>query len=67
MKEKGMSLEHFSRITNDPCIMGGKPCIRGMRLTVKRILFQIGMGEMIEELLVDYPYLLISIEKIMKR
>jgi len=52
-----MPLEHFNRITNDPGIMGGKPCIRGMRLTVGRILSQIGAGETIEELLVDYPYL----------
>ena len=28
-----MPLEHFDRITNDPGIMGGKSCIRGMRLT----------------------------------
>jgi len=52
-----MPLEHFNRITNDPGIMGGKSCIRGMRITVGRILSQIGAGETIEELLVDYPYL----------
>ena len=52
-----MTFEHFDRITQDPGIMGGKPCIRGMRLTVGRILSQIGVGETIEELLVDYPYL----------
>jgi len=52
-----MPLEHFDRITNDPGIMGGKSCIRGMRITVGRILSQIGAGETIEELLVDYPYL----------
>jgi len=50
-------LKHFDRITQDPDVMGGKPCIRGMRLTVGRILSQIGTGETIEELLVDYPYL----------
>ena len=37
--------------------MGGKACIRGMRVTVSRILSQIGAGETIDELLVDYPYL----------
>jgi len=37
--------------------MGGKPCVRGMRLTVGRVLSQIGAGETIEELLDDYPYL----------
>ena len=52
-----MTLEHFDRITQDPDVMGGKPCIRGMRLTVGRILSQIGAGETIEELLIDYPYL----------
>jgi uncharacterized protein (DUF433 family) len=52
-----MTLEHFDRITQDPGVMGGKPCIRGMRLTVGRVLSQIGAGETIEELLVDYPYL----------
>jgi uncharacterized protein (DUF433 family) len=52
-----MKLEHFDRITQDPGVMGGKPCIRGMRLTVGRILSQIGAGETIEELLIDYPYL----------
>ena len=52
-----MTLEHFDRITQDPAVMGGKPCIRGMRLTVGRILSQIGAGESIEELLIDYPYL----------
>ena len=50
-------LKHFDRITQDPGVMGGKPCIRSMRLTVGRILSQIGEGETIEELLVDYPYL----------
>ena len=52
-----MTLTNFDRITQDPGIMGGKPCIRGMRITVGRILSQIGAGETIEELLVDYPYL----------
>jgi uncharacterized protein (DUF433 family) len=52
-----MELEHFDRITQDPGVMGGKPCIRGMRLTVGRILSQIGSGETIGELLIDYPYL----------
>jgi uncharacterized protein (DUF433 family) len=52
-----MTLDHFDRITQDPGTMGGKPCIRGMRLTVGRILSQIGAGETIDELLIDYPYL----------
>jgi len=52
-----MTLENFDRITQDPYVMGGKPCIRGMRLTVGRILSQIGAGETFDELLIDYPYL----------
>jgi len=56
-QENNMTLEHFDRITQDPGVMGGKPCIRGMRLTVGRILSQIGAGESMDELLIDYPYL----------
>jgi uncharacterized protein (DUF433 family) len=47
----------FSRITQDPAVMGGKPCIRGMRVTVGMIVGQIGAGRTINELLSDYPYL----------
>ena len=37
--------------------MGGKPCIRGMRVTVGMIVGQIGAGHSIEDILADYPYL----------
>ena len=37
--------------------MGGKACIRGMRVTVGMIVGQIGSGRTIDELLADYPYL----------
>ncbi len=37
--------------------MGGKPCIRGMRVTVGMIVGQIGAGRTIDEILSDYPYL----------
>ncbi|MGH8162511.1 MAG: DUF433 domain-containing protein [Gammaproteobacteria bacterium] len=47
----------FHRIVQDPAIMGGKPCIRGRRVTVGMIVGQIGAGRSIEELLEDYPYL----------
>ena len=47
----------FDRITRDPAVMGGRPCIRGMRVTVGMIVGQIGAGITIDELLVDYPYL----------
>ena len=52
-----MTIEHFDRITQDPAVMGGKPCIRGMRVTVGMIVGQIGEGVSIEELLSDYPYI----------
>jgi uncharacterized protein (DUF433 family) len=37
--------------------MGGKPCIRGMRVTVGMIVGQIGAGRSVDDLLADYPYL----------
>jgi uncharacterized protein (DUF433 family) len=47
----------FSRITQNPAVMGGKPCVRGLRVTVGMIVAQIGAGQTIEQLLADYPYL----------
>ncbi len=47
----------LDRITQQPDVMGGKACIRGMRVTVGMIVSQIGAGHTIEEILVDYPYL----------
>ena len=52
-----MFSENLDRITQNPAVMGGKPCIRGMRVTVGMIVGQIGSGLSIEELLSDYPYL----------
>jgi len=49
--------ETFDRITLNPAVMGGKPCIRGMRVTVGMLVGQIGAGVSVEELLLDYPYL----------
>jgi uncharacterized protein (DUF433 family) len=51
------SMSHFDRITQDPEIMGGKPCIRGMRVTVGITLGQLAAGQTVEELLMDFPYL----------
>jgi len=48
---------HLDRITQQPEVMGGKPCIRGMRVTVGMIVGQIGSGTSVEQLLSDYPYL----------
>lgn len=41
----------------NPAVMGGKPCIRGMRVTAGMIVDQIGAGISVEEMLTDYPYL----------
>ena len=45
----------FDRITFDPNIMGGRACIRGMRIPVSVIVGQIAHGATIEEVLNDYP------------
>lgn len=50
-------MSELDRITIDPHVMGGKPCIRGMRVTVGAMVGQIGAGRTIEEILADYPYL----------
>ena len=51
------TLAGFPRITVDPEVMMGKPCIRGMRVTVGMILGNLGAGVTIERLLELYPYL----------
>ncbi|MGH7909831.1 MAG: DUF433 domain-containing protein [Thermodesulfobacteriota bacterium] len=45
----------FDRITFDPKIMGGRACIRGMRIPVSVIIGQIAHGAPVEEILADYP------------
>jgi len=52
-----VEMSDFARITQDPAVMGGKPCIRGLRVTVGMIVGQIGAGQSIEDLLADYPYI----------
>lgn len=52
-----MTLELLNRITFDPAIMGGKPCIRGMRVTVGMIVGMIASGHERSEILKMYPYL----------
>ena len=47
----------FDRITLDPDVMGGKPCVRGMRITVGTILGLLTAGHTAEEILTAYPYL----------
>jgi uncharacterized protein (DUF433 family) len=50
-------MNQLDRITMRPDQMGGRPCIRNMRVTVGMIVGQIGAGQSIDELLADYPYL----------
>jgi uncharacterized protein (DUF433 family) len=50
-------MELLNRITQKPDVMGGKACIRGMRVTVGMLVGQIGAGRSMESLLADYPYL----------
>jgi uncharacterized protein (DUF433 family) len=47
----------LSRITTDPAVMGGKPCIRGLRVTVGTIVGLVATGHTEAEILRLYPYL----------
>ena len=47
----------FDRITLNPAMMGGKPCIRGMRVTVGMILGLLASRVSREQILAEYPYL----------
>lgn len=47
----------LDRITQQPEVMGGKACIRGMRVTVGMVVGQIGAGRSVDAVLADYPYL----------
>ncbi len=50
-------MEKLSRITFDPSVMGGKACIRGLRVTVGTIVGLLAVGRSHEEILKAYPYL----------
>jgi uncharacterized protein (DUF433 family) len=45
----------FERITTDPEVMGGLPCIRGMRMPVATVVGLIANGQSIPEILDDFP------------
>ena len=47
----------FKRITTDPEIVNGQPCIRGMRLTVRRVVESVGLYPDRAELKAEYPEL----------
>jgi uncharacterized protein (DUF433 family) len=50
-------MRDLTRITLDPQVMGGKPCIRGMRVTVGTIVGLLAAGHSIPEILDAYAYL----------
>ena len=50
-------MQGFDRITIDPAVCTGKPCIRGLRFPVSRVLGLLAAGENAEEILAAYPYL----------
>ncbi len=51
---RGIAMTQLDRITQEPGMMGGKACIRGMRVTVGMIVGQIGAGQSIDDILADY-------------
>lgn len=50
-------LSQLSRITFNPLVMGGKPCIRGMRVTVGTVVGLVAAGHTFEKILEMFPYL----------
>ena len=51
------AVTELDRITQQPGVMGGRACIRNMRVSVGMIVGQVGAGQTIEAILADYPYL----------
>jgi uncharacterized protein (DUF433 family) len=47
----------FSRITHDPAVLGGKPCIRGLRISVSTIVGLVASGVSRDRILAAYPLL----------
>ena len=50
-------MDYRERITINPAVRGGKPCIRGMRIAVQDVLEYLGSGMSEDEILADFPYL----------
>jgi uncharacterized protein (DUF433 family) len=53
----GTKMSALDRITVDPAVCGGRPCIRGLRIRVKDVLDLLAAGATHDEILADYPYL----------
>lgn len=60
MRSGSLTHARITRITHDPNVMGGKPCIRGLRVTVGAIVGLVAAGHSHEEILRLYPYLAIE-------
>ena len=56
-RPKDGRMRNLKRITLDPAVMGGKPCIRGMRITVGTVVGLVASGLAADEILGLYPYL----------
>ena len=52
-----LAMKELTRITFNPNVMGGKPCIRGLRVTVGTIVGLIAAGHSFADILKAYPYL----------
>jgi len=50
-------MPHLDRITQDPAVLGGKPCLRGLRVSVGTIVGLLASGHTHVEILKEYPYL----------
>jgi len=50
-------MKNLTRITFNPAVMGGKPCIRGMRVTVGMLIGLLASEKTREDILEAYPYL----------
>jgi uncharacterized protein (DUF433 family) len=57
MPTKGTTMEIFPRITIDPNVCTGKPCVRALRFPVSRLLDLLAAGETQASILAAYPYL----------
>lgn len=50
-------MKQLNRITADPAVMGGKPCVRGQRITVGMLTGLVASGKSTQQILALYPYL----------
>lgn len=50
-------MQQLDRITSNPLVMGGKPCIRGQRVTVGTLIGLVASGKTTAQILALYPYL----------